>query len=229
MSDKPASLRDTHWAVQLLAAAGLLAIAGFIVIVLFIVGIGRSEYQPRKVQGNDREVTFTVGNPEDLPGTDLIKLDVAVSDADGSYSASSGRDSRNFLLIDRKTGDSRKLLPDNGRRIADAHFLPAKAEMRGNDDALARPSEPKAPAEPVAYYLIETDDPSQPQREDVLVGRLSDRQQAYIMSGIDGIDTLWMLSPTQIGLIVRDHLKLYYRVIDVPSLKVVQSRPIAID
>jgi hypothetical protein len=132
-------------------------------------------------------------------------------------------------MIDRKSGDSRKLLPDNSRRIANSHFLSAKADMRGNDDALVQPSEPKAPVEPIAYYLLETDDPSQPKHEDVLVGRLSDRQQAYVMSGIDGIDTLWMLSPTQIGLIVRDHLKLYYRVIDIPSLKVVQSRPIAID
>jgi hypothetical protein len=49
------------------------------------------------------------------------------------------------------------------------------------------------------------------------------------MQGIDGVDTIWMKSATQIGLIVRERLGLYYRIVDVPSLKVVQSKRIEID
>ncbi len=49
------------------------------------------------------------------------------------------------------------------------------------------------------------------------------------MAGIDGVDLSWMDSPTRIGLIVREKLRLSYRIVDIPSFKVVENRPIAID
>ena len=224
----------THWAVHALAGIGLLGIVGLIAIAIVIIVaavVSRPrEYQPAKVAGNDRKFTFTVGNPGDLAGTSLTRMDIAASQGDGnSYSSRSGQDTRNILLIDRTSGESRKLLQDNSRHISRSHFLTAKGDAGDTDDDVLAVDGGKPASGPVAYYLLEIDRPSQQNEEDVLVGRLADRQQAYVMTGIDGVDRLWMRSPTQIGLIVRDHLKLYYRVVDVPTLKVVLSRSIAID
>jgi len=230
-AETPAPPGKTHWAVQALAGLGLLGIAGLIIILIAIAAISwPREYQPPKVAGNDRKVTFTVGNPGDLAGTGLTRMDIAASQFDGnSYSSRSGQDTRNILLVDRTSGESRKLLPDNSRHISRSHFLTAKGNAgEAGDDSLLVADAKSAPG-PVIYYLLEIDRSSEQGGEDVLVGRLADRQQAYVMTGIDGIDRLWMRGPTQIGLIVRDHLKLYYRVVDVPTLKVVLSRPIAID
>ena len=54
----------THWAVHALAGIGLLGIVGLIAIAIVIIVaavVSRPrEYQPAKVAGNDRKVTFTV-------------------------------------------------------------------------------------------------------------------------------------------------------------------------
>ena len=90
-------------------------------------------------------------------------------------------------------------------------------------------SGPADEANPAAYYLLEVVREGNRNAEDVLVGRLADGRQSVVMAGIDGIDLTWMDSPTRIGLIVREKLRLYYRIVDVPSLKMVESRPIGID
>jgi hypothetical protein len=232
-ADGPAPLHRTHWTVQLLAAAGMVAVAGIIIVILILVAIGignRTEYQPAKVAGEKRQITFTVGNPMDLAGTQLLKMDVAASEADGnSYGSGRGQDTRNILLIDKNSGAARRLLPDNSRRISRASFLSGKGDVQGDDDRVTDGNANGAITAPIAYYLLELPQPENAQHEDLLVGTLANGRQAVVMRGLDGIDRFWMRNPDQIALIVRDGLKLYYRVVDIPLLKVVESRPIAID
>src|SRR4051812_16196321 len=175
-AEKPAPLHRTHWAVQLLAAAGLLGLVGFIlIVVLFVAMGGPRDYQPAKVEGNDRKVTFTGGNPSDLPGTGLTRMDIAASAADGAYSSGRAQDTRNVLLIDRATGASRKLLPDNSRTIDQIYFLPATAtpatDASDNPEMLVTGSDEKRTAVSPAYYLLVLRR-AEPDTRDVLVGTL---------------------------------------------------------
>jgi hypothetical protein len=222
-----------HWIVWLFAFVGLLGILAFVFVVA-IAFTPSGRYQPAKVAGKKAEETFTVGNAYSLKGTDLVRMDIAASNGrGGSFSGGSQSDMRNILLLDRRTGASRRILPDNSRRISRALFLPAQVDSGAVDpDGYALPGESGAPdgkRSPAAYYLLQLEHPGDRGLQDVLVGRLSDGKQAFVMTGIDGVDSSWMDSPTRLGLIVREKLRLSYRIVDVPSLKVVENRPIAID
>ncbi|HYD38783.1 MAG TPA: hypothetical protein VEA60_14285 [Allosphingosinicella sp.] len=221
-----------HWIVWLFALVGLAGILAFIFLVV-MVGRVHQPYQPAKVAGTKAEETFTVGNIRRLPGTALLQMDIAASDGGGSaYSGGGERDVRNILLLDRRTGASRRILPDNRRHVRQSVFLPAEAEDEQpatGDELLPGDPDRGRQSSPAAYYLLQVAQLGNRDLEDVLVGRLADGEQAYVMTGIDGVDSTWMDSPTRLGLIVRERLGLYYRIVDIASLKVVESRRIVID
>jgi hypothetical protein len=221
-----------RWLVRFFALIGFLGIVAIIFLAFGLYQFGRP-YQPAKVAGAAREDMFTLRNVNELHGTNFLQLDIAVSErgSGSAYGSGRGEDTRNILLLDKVTGTSRKLLPDNNRRIDDTRYLSAEGDLftadRGDLDALAGGEEEKRP--PVAYYLVTVRQAADQNLEDVLVGTLKTGGQAYVMRGIDGIDSVWMHSPTQIGMIVRERLNLYHRIVDVPSLKVVRSTRIAVD
>lgn len=220
----------THWIVWLFALVGVAGIVAFIFLVV-VLGRAYEPRQPAKVAGRKAEETFTVSNAQPLRGTDLVVMEIAAAEGgSGSYSGGE-RDVRNILLLDRRTGASRKILPDNSRHVDESRFLPARAEgasVSADDPLMGGPGE-SGEGPPPAYYLLEIRQPRNGHLKDVLVGRIADGRQALVMTGIDGIDSHWMDSPTRLGLIVRERLRLYYRIVDIASLRTVENRPIAID
>ncbi|HEX5183294.1 MAG TPA: hypothetical protein VFW19_09105 [Allosphingosinicella sp.] len=223
----------THWIIWLFAIVGFLVALAFIVLFVKALGFdGRGD--PSRVAGKKKEDVFVVNTPVALAGTDLLAMNVNLSEGGLSSGPSYGRgDERNILLIDKATGASRRLLADNNRTIEEAHFLPASASPPTDDPGA--PSDPPSASDktqraaPVAYYAIVLKQAEQNDVKDVLVGTINGDRQGVVMRGIDGVETLWMQSPTQLAMIVRDHFKLSYRLIDIPSLKMVQSRPVPID
>ncbi|HEY0312572.1 MAG TPA: hypothetical protein VGC56_08760 [Allosphingosinicella sp.] len=230
---RPRLLR-AHWLVWLFAAVGLTGILCIIALTVIIIGLDRPR-ETAKVADQKNETVFVVGGPEDLAGTNLMHLPVSASVGRGGGSMSSGSrdDQRNVLLIDKLSGASRRILPDNAHRIVSEHFLPAKAEVsdKPRDDGDAALMGKPAPSKtaPIAYYMLVLEQGKGSELQQILVGTLAGGRQGVVMEGLDGVDNVWMQGPTQIGLLVRERLGLYYRVVDIPSLKVVQSRRIVID
>jgi hypothetical protein len=233
MSDETRSMAKPgqHWLIRVFAVVGLLGVLALILLVVAIYQI-QGPYQPAKVAGAAPETVFTISDVQALDGTNFIRMDVAVSTGSGGSSPYSGRrdDTRNILLLDKVSGVSRKLLLDNDRKIGDARFLPARTDLQAANgaDALTDQDDDREKAPP-AYYALFVRQPDDGALIDLLVGTLSSGKQAYVMRGLDGIDSMWMQSPTQIGMIVRERLNLYHRVVDIPSLKVIQSKRIKID
>lgn len=229
MSADPAPAKArTHWVVWAFAAIGALGIVGILALMAMLFHYERP-YQPAKVAGAKPETVFTLGSVDELRGTNLIRIDILASDGRGGSSAYSGgeADTRNILLLDKASGASRKLLPDNARHIDQSRFLPAKAGLvPAADDPLMSDGGGDV-VDPPAYYVLTISEGDR--SHDILVGTLASGRQAYVMRNVDGIDSVWMQSPTRIGFIVRERLNLYYRIVDVPTLKVVTSTRVAID
>src|SRR5688572_11767033 len=122
-----------------LALIGLLAILAFVALAVGMSSLYEPP-RPAQVAGAAPETVFTVGNVQELEGGNLIRMDITASGggegSSGPYSGGSGNEVRNILLLDRKTGTSRKLLPDHERRIAASHFLAAETDLEvgGNSD-----------------------------------------------------------------------------------------------
>jgi hypothetical protein len=188
---------------------------------------------------------MTVQQVESVWGTGLVAVTIGVGDrSDGNPYGSSGRgetDRRNLVLLDKASGANRKLLPDNDRHIVDVSFLAAAADTPGSHASpdmteVAEVTEvagggsgpaAKASAPPMAYYAV-TVRRKDGALQDLLVGNLADGSQAWLLGGIDGVDRMWMISPTRLGVLMRQGLKLQYRVIDIPALKLIGAKPVDI-
>jgi hypothetical protein len=228
----PGPSQRAHWIVWLFATVGVLGVIAFIMLAVTIAGFRRGG-EPAAVVAEASATHFVVRDATPLHGTNLVQITIAAGPEPGPYSSGGRDDERNILLLDRTSGAVRRLLPDNNRRIARSYFLPAQAQAapRPSDEVYAvrdAEADTRSPSPPPAYFALLVAQPDQEDRFDLLVGALAEGSPPFAMRGLAGVDGLWMHSPTQIALIVREGLNLFYRIVDIPSRRVVLSRRIAI-
>ena len=219
-----------HWIVWMFALFGLAGVGAVIFIAAVVLSFDGPR-EPARVAGERPEESFTVRDAEPLRGTNLIRIEIAAETGrrGSGYSSGGMTDLRNILLLDRVSGATRRLLPNNGRRIERSYFLPAQADFAPENHAdLANAGQENEEEPPPAYYVLLVEQPERDDRFDMLVGTLASGEQNYVMAGLDGVDSVWMHGPATIGFVVRERLNLYYRIVDIASLRVVQSRRIAI-
>ncbi|MEP9358421.1 hypothetical protein [Sphingomonas sp. KR3-1] len=227
--------------VWLFAAIGLIAALAIIYIAAMVFSFTvRNRQDPAQIEAKAAKQVFAVAGVNALAGTDLneivIATDASIQGRGDPYSSGGSRpDERNVILLDKANGESRKLLPDNGRQIVERLYLPAVAGPTDEDadnfvvsEAGAKDGEAKKTKPPVAYYLMQVR-AAEGQSRDVLIGNLATGQQAFVLKGIDGVDRIWMQSPTRVALLLRQGRKLQYRAIEIPQLKVVVAHPVEID
>lgn len=223
--------------IWMFAGVGLLAAIAVIWLALMVGGVGGWDGNRRDapVTVKGQNIPFSVQDVRDVRGTGLVQLAIGIP-GHVSPASSSGRykfDHRNLILLDKETGVSRKLLPDNNRSIMEFRFLPAVAavdgaQRRGEEYFEEDPDEQggkKVP--PAAYYVLAVAQADRT-KQDVLVGNIAGGRQAYLLKNIDGIDRMWMLTPTRLAMVVREGMAVHYKVIDVPTLKLVLTRPVEI-
>lgn len=216
----------THWLIWIFAAFGMLGVIALILIAATIFGFS-PRYEPARVADKAGKPTFVVGGVAPLAGTNLIQMRISASEGGGGSYSYRADDTRNILILDRLSGESWRILPNNDRRIDDTHFFPV--DVNSANVSLDADTDPAGNKDHSDYYVLTIDRAENSRVKDVLVGTLATRKQAVVMQSIDGIDEMWMQTPSRIGMIVRDRSALYYRIIDIPTLKQVSSVRIAVD
>jgi hypothetical protein len=220
-----AAVKRTHWVTWMFAAFGMLGVMGLIFVAIFLGFEPR--HGPVKIADKTGKAALVVGGVTTLAGTSLIQMHISTSEGGGGSYSYREDDTRNILLLDKLSGESWRILPDNDRRIDEVHYLPDDTDSATTSlGADANQAGNKAHSE---YYVLTIDRAENSREKDVLVGTLTTRKQAIVMQSIDGIDEMWMQTPSRIGMIVRDRSALYYRIVDVPTLKVASSARIAVD
>ena len=217
------------------AIVGLLGIITFFMLAVVISQFGRRA-EPAEVAAETSAIHFVVRETVPMPGTNLVQIVIA-SGPEGSPYSSGGRmaDTRNILLLDRASGTVRRLLPDNNiaASLGAISCRPGRRPRRksSNEIAVMRDAEadtPPTPPTPPAYFALLVAQPDHDDSFDLLIGTIADNGPAFVMPGLAGVDGIWMQSPTQVALLVREGLNLLYRIVDIPSRRVVLSRRIAI-
>jgi hypothetical protein len=230
---KPAG-RTGRWVIWSFAALGVVAAISVIFLAVMVFSFTAERGAPAQVAGKTASEQYSVQGVEEIDGTNLFKVEIGIGDRGGGSYSSRGVDLRNLILLDKSTGANRRLLPGNDRHVVDTTFLPAAAtggafgvatEVTESTDTPAGTK--KAPPPPMAYYVVEVRQ-KEGVLQDVLVGNLAGGSQAWLLTGIDGADKMWMISPTRLGMLLRQGMKLQYRVIDIPTLKIVTATAVDI-
>lgn len=214
---------------------GLVAVGGLVLLLLAALFgfslFGGGRHEPAKIVDKAGTTVFILGQVQDLSGSNLVRVNITAAERSdenpyGSLSSGGGvADTRNILLLNKTTGATRKLLPDNSRRIIADQFLAAETDSNISGPPGVVRNERSSPP---AYYLLTVASANDEKRLDVLVGTLATGRQAFVMRNVAGVESIWMQTPTRIGTIVREGLGLHYRIVDVPTLQVVASRSIDI-
>lgn len=219
-----------RWLMWPFAILGVLAAIALIWLMVVVLDLGGGRRERPVIANAGEERRFTVGQIEPLNGTSLIAIEIAAVDTSGSISKGYGSDQRNLLLLDQSTGRSRRVLPDNSRRIQNLRYLSdgssAAAGMEGAGDT-ARTTKP--PQKPVRFVMFEMSDPAHPEKGlDLMVLAVSAGEPAAVLQGIDGVDHLEMLDDDHAAVIVRQKGQLRFKVLDLPARKVTEDHPIDI-
>ena len=224
--------------IWIFAGVGLLAAIAVIWLAMMVAGVGGWDRARRDapIAVKGQNIPFSVQDVRDVRGTGLVQLAIGIPGRSGKVASSSGAyefDHRNLILLDKATGASRRLLADNHRRIVEFRFLPAVAAVDGaqrRDEEYIEEADEEADGKkvpPAAYYVLAVSE-VEGEKQDVLVGNIAGGRQAYLLKNIDGIDRMWMLTPTRLAMVVREGMAVHYKVIDVPTLKLVLARPVEI-
>jgi hypothetical protein len=232
---EPAARSRTRWFMWPFAALGVATAIAIIWLAVELSGVF-PVHQPAIVAADHAaDEALEVGSVTPLAGTSLIAIEIrAVGNGRNSmaYSGSAyGNDTRNLLFLDRKTGTSRRVMATNATRIGDIEYLPAAPQGASHpSQEVGAEDDGDAPNAPPAYYLMTVEHKlnNGDSVYDLLVGTLATGKQAIVMSGLSGLDQSGMIDATRLGVVVREGKALYYRVIDVPALKQIESHKIEI-
>jgi len=221
--------------VWVFAVVGVLGVLAVIFLAVMVAGLGRSERaDPAPIDAKAPGDRFAVAETNTLPGINLIEIVIATEKSidrnRSSYSSGGPTDERNVILLDKASGANRRLLPDNQRSITYRRYLPARVdaqEQASGEYQLVEADGKQRPAD-VAYYAIGIRS-ADGKSEDVLLGNLASGRQAMVLKNIDGVDRIWMQSPTRVAFLLRSGRKLMFRAFEAPDLRLVASQPIEID
>jgi hypothetical protein len=228
-----------RWLIWIFAGVGLVGLLAIIFLAVLVEGSFNEPARAPVVTADGKEI-FSVGQITPLSGSNIIAVDINSGNERGGYGSSgiskgSGSgDQRNVLLIDKVTGISSPILPDNSKRIGNISYLSTKSNVTaigGQYAGAAAVAEgaSKDRDKPVAYYLLEIAESKFPDGPfSLFAGTLATRKQGIVMKNIDTVESLWMLSATEVGMIVREKQVLYFRVVDIPELKLTKSVKIEI-
>ena len=220
------------WPFVLLGVLATIVLLWLMVLVLDI-GPGRNEQPVMAKTGAERR--FVVGQIAPLDGTSLMAIEIAAADSNGAISSKGyGSDLRNVLLLDRSTGRSRRILPDNTRQISGLRYLPdgggtalvmdgvSVVEETGEDAARRK-------RKPARFVVFELTDPAHREKGvELMVSEVAAGEAAAVLRSIDGIDHLEMLDEDHASVIVREKGQLRFKVLDLPARKVTEDHPIDI-
>ena len=228
---EPAARPGWRWLVWLFAALGVAAAIAIVWLGIVVSGAFSSREPAIVAADGAAGEALEVGFVTQLEGTNLIAIEIrAVGGGRMKSGSYSDRDLRNLLLLDRATGASRRVLQDNATTIADIEYFPAAASVGRSATGKAVAAADESRVAPPAYYLLtlERELRNGDRVNALLVGTIATAKQGIVMRGLSGVEQSSMLDATRLGVVVRDGTALYYRVIDIPALKQVESYKIEI-
>jgi|GEM_PF-1906426 hypothetical protein len=221
-----------NWLVWLFASLGAVTA----IAVIWLAFILNGSYRPAEVAKVNAAAPpgkiYAIGHISELYGTDNLAVEINLMDDNGRSGIGSSKggdygDQRNLLLVNRKTGASNRLLPNNNREIVGIRYFAMQAGT-GWESGYGQDDVTNADV-PLAYYALILTAPGQQNGPiDLLVGTLASRKQAFVQTGLDGVDEMLMLDSRRLALIVREKQRLYYRIIDIPDMKLLLSSEINI-
>ena len=181
----------------------------------------RDNGQPDQV-GHDRTgAALTYGGIDQVEGTRFFTIPIVRVEhgASGSFSKSyAGSDERNRLIVDSKTGASRKVLPNTDYAIVNW----IEPTISASDSSEYRAGE-RSDDRSSGLYAAVVRRPGKTDKDaatyDLLLGRFEDGQQAWIARGLSGVEAMWITNEGKLAVVAALGNRGIFRLYDPTSFE----------
>lgn len=206
--------------------------AAWISLLVLLAGCNRTpvdEGRAQKPVADQKDRSLTLGDAQAIEATPFVTIPMRIEGSDDSYSLKGGNmsEERNRIILDTRTGQSRKLLPDEGLTITQWSVLRDKPASNSsfNDGPVSKPGDPVADlfAVVIRHPAIEHWRPTY----DLMLGTLSRGTQQLVLRGADDVQSTWLLRDGQIAAIVTEAGKPVYRTFDPQTYRPARTAPLA--
>lgn len=221
-----------NWAKRALIAIGAIGVLGAVAVAVLLATMmwRQPGFEPARVDTAQPGRGYTIGDVTVIAGTPLVRINVSEGERSGgsSYYSYSADDLRNILMLDSASGRNWRLMPDNNRRIHRSWWFPAASTMPESSGSTTMDGSAGSSAKhaPDFYFLFLV---SSKERYDAVAGTIDGQRRSVVMANIDGIDGAWMRDARHLAIVVRERGKLYYRQVDMATLRTISSRLLAIE
>lgn len=109
---------------------------------------------------------------------------------------------RNIVLIDRETGDSASLLPDNSRNVEELYFVPAQEGPLEAWGGYRSERDRPLPSPPVYFAVQSSSMNGDVERNELAIGTIADLKAKTVLTGFAKIQRYAMLDGNRLSLII---------------------------
>jgi hypothetical protein len=186
----------------------------------------------RKVAHDTVGLTLRLGEVSRVENSPFVTIGIEAGDDNaGSYTKSSVS-VRNRLIIDTRTGDSRRLLPDNSSEIVN-WSQPDTTPTSGGREGLNSysPEGLRSTGTGKLYYIAVVkrtgSQENGPPHYDLLLGEFASGRQQWIGRQFDGVDSTWLTTDGKFAYIATLQGQARFRTVDPINFKPIIDRPLA--
>jgi len=185
------------------------AMAAWCLLLLAGCDSQHDDDRPKRAVGADPSAVLTFGPITEVEGTPFFTMPIVRKGGRGadSYGGSdSGTDERNRLIIDSRTGASRRVLPNEDFELVTwIEPKPRAADTDDNDTEAAASRKPSGLYAAVVLRSGRVDRGTD--TYDVLLGRFATGQQQWIARGVTDVQGVWITPEGKLAMIaaVGDH------------------------
>jgi hypothetical protein len=173
---------------------------------------------PQTPEGRGEKFTF--GEVSTVEGTPFVTIPLLDGRRETSYDNEGAE--RNRLILDTRSGASRRVLPDNQAPI-DRWVQPT--ETSAVPGAPYRHERPQSGLKRHYAAVVRREHgKDKPSNFDILLGRFADGRQVWAAQNVRGVGAIWLTGEGRIAMIVETDARTVFRLYDADSLKMVLER-----
>jgi hypothetical protein len=193
----------------------------------------RDRGQPNQIARDRSGAALTFGDIDQVEGTRFFTVPIVRTEheSSGSFSSYAGSDERNRLIVDSTTGASRRVLPNADFSIV--NWIEPKVEMeKTRAGAVEDTAKGDNEARPSGIYAAVVKRPGKANKDsatyDLLFGRFEDGKQAWVASGLAGVEAVWFTPDHKLAVVAASAKGGIFRLYDPVSIGQLLEKDLAL-
>ena len=208
----------------------------FVLTVLVVISICACGYeppddgQPQQIAHDKSGAALTFGHIEQVEGTRFFTVPIVrvENGRSGSLSKYAGTDERNRLIVDSKSGASRRVLSNADFSIV--NWIEPKTRISNTEDRMADDAAGDERSSGIYGAVVKrpgrTD--KDPATYDLLLGKFEEGTQVWASRGLAGVEAIWLTPDRKLAVVAATAEGGVFRLYDPADFHQIMEKDLAL-